>query len=350
MNKQFIAFTKAYSTESIRNLVSLFFTVFFPVVFLLIFGFVFGGETSYRRTIGIYTDNQRVISQLEEMGNWEIKTYHSQEQLLKEVEESKIPLGVVVLDTSINLYYQNNPSLAGEVKILELTLSGIIEKTINSAKQYIDVYISQVYQTSKEITDFDYMMMGVIALSLFSNGMFTMITVFGNYRKRGVLKRLALTGVEPIKVISSVSLVRLILSFVSLFVVLMLCSTIFESNIDFNWFLLVPTVISITLGMMALGVLIISVIKNPNAASNVASILNTVMVFFSGVYFPIRFMPSYIRWIAYILPVKYAADMVRYCAKAQAMSIGYFLAMNLIFFFAGITALWFSAKMFLKTE
>ncbi len=56
------------------------------------------------------------------------------------------------------------------------------------------------------------MMMGVISLSLFSNGMFTMITVLGNYRKRGVLKRLALTGVEPIKVISSVSLVRLILS------------------------------------------------------------------------------------------------------------------------------------------
>lgn len=350
MNKQFFAFMRAYLTESVRNLVGLFFTVFFPVMFLLIFGFVFSGETSYRRTIGIYTDDTKIISTLEEMGNWDVKLYHDKEGLLNDVKESKLPIGVTVMGTNVNLYYQDDPSLIGEIKILELSLKGTIEKAINSARKYIDVDSNQIQQTSKEITDFDYMMMGVIALSLFSNGMFSIITVFGNYRKKGVLRRLALTGVEPVKIISSVALVRLALSFLSLAVVLLLCSVIFKSNIQFNWFLLVPTVVFVTTGMMAIGVLLVSLFKNPNAASNAASIFNTVMVFFSGVYFPINFMPSYIRWIAYVLPVKYAADLVRYSANAQAMSITYFLAANAIFLVCGIVALWFSAKIFMRAE
>ncbi|WP_041083365.1 ABC transporter permease [Thermotoga profunda] len=350
MNRQFFVFMKAYSLESVRNSVGLFFTVFFPVVFLLIFGFVFSGESSYRRTIGIYTDDAKIISALEELGSWDVKIYHDDKDLLSDVQESKIPIGVTTFGTSVSLYYQNNPSLIGEVKILELSLKGIIEKTINSPRKYIDIDSKQIQQTTTEISDFDYMMMGVIALSLFSNGMFSIITVFGNYRKKGTLRRLTLTGVEPIKIISSVSFVRLILSFLSLVVVLMLCSVIFKSNIQFNWFLLVPTVVFVTIGMMAIGVLLLSVFKNTNAASNAASILNTVMVFFSGVYFPINFMPSYIRWIAYILPVKYAADLVRYSANAQAMSTIYFVTTNIIFLVCGVVALWFSAKIFMKAD
>ncbi len=348
MNKQFFAFMKAYWVESVRNLAGLFFSVFFPVIFLLIFGFVFSGEASYKRTIGVYADNQKIISKLEQIESWDIKIYHTQQDLLKDIEESKIPIGVLVAANDVRLYYQDNPSLTGEIKILSLSLKGIIEKTINSVGQFIGVDSIQVRRVA--ISDFDYMMMGVIALSLFSNGMFAMITVLGNYRKKGVLKRLSLTGVEPVKIISSISSIRIMLGFVSLFVVLLLCKLIFKSNIQFNWLLLIPTVVFVTLGMMAVGVLLVSLFKNTNAASNAASILNTVMVFFSGVYFPITFMPGYIRWIAYVLPVKYAADLVRYTANAQAMSITFFLIVNAIFFASGIVALYFSAKIFLKAE
>lgn len=350
MNKRLFAFTKSYLIESMRNLVGLFFTVFFPAMFLLIFGFVFSGETSYRRTIGIYTDDVKIVKALEEMGNWEIKNYQDEKSLLSDVEESRIPMGLTALDRKVILYYQNSPSLAGDVKILELFVKSIIEKTINSTRQYIEIDTKKIQQTGKEITEFEYMMMGVIALSLFSNGMFSIITVFGNYKKKGVLRRLTLTGVEPVSVVSSVSLVRIALSFLSLLVVLSLCRVIFKATIQFNWFLLIPTVVFVTVGMMAIGVLLVSLFENPNTASNAASLLNTIMVFFSGVYFPISFMPSYIRWIAYILPVKYAADLVRYSANAQAMNVTYFLTVNLIFLVSGIVALWFSAKIFMRAE
>ncbi len=350
MNKSFFAFTKSYLKESLRNLVGLFFSVFFPAIFLLIFGFVFSGERSYRRTIGIYTNDVKIIKALEGMENWEIKKYQDEKGLLKDVKDAKIPMGLAASDTRVSLYYQNNPSLAGDIKILELSVKSSIEKSINSTRQYIVIDTKQVQQTRKETTEFEYMMMGVIALSLFSNGMFSIVTVFGNYRKKGVLKRLTLAGVEPISIVSSVSFVRLAFSFLSLLLVLLLCSIVFNTTIQFNWFLLVPSVVFVTIGMMAIGVLLVSLFENPNASLNAASVLNTVMVFFSGVYFPISFMPSYIRWIAYILPVKYAADLVRYSANAQAMNITYFLVVNLIFLVSGIVALWFSAKIFMRAE
>ncbi len=350
MNRQLFAFLKAYSAESVRNLLSLFFTVFFPVVFLLIFGFLFSEESSYRRTMGICADDERITSALQEIGSWDLVIYDDEQNLQKQIKDDKLSMGIVVTGEKAILYYQKSPSLMGEVKMIEMSARNIIEKTMNNSVNFIQIDTIEVKETKKEISDFDYMMMGVIALSLFSNGMFSMITVFGNYRKKGVLRRVSLTCAKPITVVLSVSVIRMLLSFLSLVVVLLLCRVVFNSEIEFNWLLLIPTVVSVTLGMMAIGIIIVSLFRNPNAASNVGSVLNTVMVFFSGVYFPITFMPDYIRWIAYILPVKYAADLVRYSADAQNMNLGLFLIANTIFFFCGILALWFSAKKLVESE
>ncbi|MCS7175384.1 ABC transporter permease [Pseudothermotoga sp.] len=350
MSRKFFAFAKAYTVESVRNFSSLFMTLFFPVVFLVIFGFLFGGESDYRRTMGVCVDNPKVLSALQNDGNWNLKIYEKDQELIRDVEKGKIPMGLSVQSSKVVLHYQDNPSLMGEVKMIELSVRNTVEKALNSTKQFVKIETVQLHQTEKEISGFDYMVMGVIALSLFSNGMFSMITVFGNYRKKGVLKMVSLTTTKPITVVSSVSLIRLIFSFVSLFVVLLVCKIIFKSDITFNWLLLIPTVVFVTLGMMAIGVLIVSIFKNPNAAINVASVLNTVMVFFSGVYFPISFMPDYLRWIAYILPVKYAADLVRFSANAHILSVSYFLTVNTIFLFGGIFALWVSAKFFMRPE
>ncbi|MEJ5229391.1 MAG: ABC transporter permease [Pseudothermotoga sp.] len=350
MNRQFLAFVKAYSIESVRNSVSLFFTVFFPVVFLLIFGFLFSEESSYRRTIGICADDERIVSALQDAGSWDLIIYKDEQNLQKQIEDGKLSMGIVVSGKKAILYYQNSPSLMGEVKMIELSAKSVIEKAMNNLVSFIQIDTVEVKEAKREISDFDYMMMGVIALSLFSNGMFSMISVFGNYRKKGILRRVSLTCTKPIIVVISVSLIRMLLSFLSLVVVLLLCRAVFNSEIEFNWFLLIPTVVSVTLGMMALGVMIVSLFRNPNAASNVGSVLNTVMVFFSGVYFPITFMPSYIRWVAYILPVKYAADLVRYSADAQNMNAWFFLIVNTIFLVCGIVALWFSAKELVESE
>lgn len=350
MNKGFFAFAKAYTIESVRNFAGLFMSVFFPVMFLVIFGFLFGGESTYRRTIGVFSDEPRVIAALENTGNWDLKVYSDGESLIKDVEDGKLPMGLIVRGSKIVLHYRDTPSLMGEVKMLQLSVKSIVEKALNNTRQFVKIETLHVHQTGKEFSEFDYMITGVIALSLFSNGMFSMINVFGSYRKKGVLKRISLTGASPISLVLSVSIIRLILSFVSLFVVLILCRILFNSVVTFNWIFLVPTVVFVTLGMMAVGILIVSIFKNPNAALNVASVLNTVMVFFSGVYFPISFIPSYLRWIAHVLPVKYAADLVRFSADAQALSFSYFAMTNAVFLVVGIVALWFSMKFFMKPE
>lgn len=350
MSERFFAFAKAYTIESVRNFAGLFMSVFFPVMFLVIFGFLFSGESTYRRTIGVFSDESRVITALKDTGNWDLKVYEDEESLTKDMEDGKLPMGLIVRGPKIVLHYRDNPSLVGEVKMIQISVKNIVEKTLNSARQFVKIETVHVHQTEKEFSEFDYMLTGVIALSLFSNGMFSMINVFGSYRKKGVLKRVSLTGASPINLVLSVSLIRLILSFVSLFVVLILCRILFNSAVSFNWLFLVPTVVFVTLGMMAVGVLIVSIFKNPNAASNVASVLNTVMVFFSGVYFPISFIPSYLRWIAHFLPVKYAADLVRFSANAQALSFPYFAMTNAIFLVSGVVALWLSMKFFMKPE
>lgn len=351
MSRQFSSFLKAYILESLRNSVELFFSVLFPIVFLVIFGFMFSDTSPSNKTLGVFFDREIYYSELEKLGNWKLKSYSDTEQLLTDIKNGKIPLGVVVKDENVILYYSRSEvSILGDMKILQSSLVPIVEKALNSAKQYLAVNVSQISQTGIDVSEFDYMMMGVIALSLFSNGMFSMVTVFGRYKKQNVLKRLMTTGADPMNILVSISFVRLVMSFISLAMILFISKLIFRSNIQFNWFFLVPSIVFVTLGMMAIGILIVVLLKNPNAASNAASVMNVIMVFFSGIYFPVRFMPPYIRWIAHISPVKYAADLLRFAANAQQMSFAFYLIVNSVFFACGIIGLIFSSKMFMKPE
>ncbi|AEH50450.1 ABC transporter permease [Pseudothermotoga thermarum] len=350
MSESFFAFGKAYIKESLRNKVELFFTVFFPVIFLILFGYIFSNEGGSKRTVAIFTTDQAVVDSLKKVENWNLVVLDSKQQIVEGIKDGKFSFALYVEDNRIEIYYREDPSLIGELKTIESTTKALLEKERNQLKSFLVFDIFEIPKGKEQLSEFDYMLTGVLSLSMLSNGMFSMITVFGRYRKTGVLRRVFLTGVKKSFLVLEVATVRMILSFISLIFTLIIARVLFKSSLNFNWFLLIPSVVFITLGMMAVGLLLVALLKNPNAASNAASLLNTVMVFFAGVYFPITFLPRPLRYVSYFLPVKYAAEVVRFTAGAQEMSFAYFAFINLIFALTGLIMLWISSKLFLRPE
>jgi len=348
---ELLTLVKLLFLDSARNRLEMFFSILFPVVFLIIFGFVFGSTSESARTVGIVQLNEDVLKELEGVRKWRFKFFSDREALVSAIQKGELSIGLSMNGSNVELFYsERNTNVVGEVKMLQIVVKNLLEKKLNNARSYFTVSRMEHSPSGKEITTFEYILTGVIAISVLSNGMFSMITVFGNYRKRGALRRIILTPVKPVKIVSVVAFVRVLMSFLSLFMTLFLARLFFNAGIPFNWFKLILTLVFSTLGMMALGLLLTAIFKQPQTASNVASLLNTIMMFFAGVYFPVHWMPSYVRWLAYVLPVKYVADLVRVSAGFQLMNSHTFWGINVLFLICGLTMLTVAANLFLKSE
>jgi len=194
----------------------------------------------------------------------------------------------------------------------------------------------------------DFILTGVIGLSLLSGGMFSMINIFGRYRKLGTIKRLKASPMKPIELTLSASSTKLFLNLVSMFIIVFLGKIIFDSSLTFNWSLLVIVFFTSSIGMMGFGILLLLLFKEPSVTIEIASILYFAMTFFSGVYFPVEFLPSSVRWVGNILPVKYVVDLVRYTGNIKQISLNAFVIINLVLFVGGLFLLFVSSEVFFE--
>ncbi|MFY9126387.1 MAG: ABC transporter permease, partial [Defluviitoga tunisiensis] len=143
---------------------------------------------------------------------------------------------------------------------------------------------------------------------------------------------------------------KLFLNLISMFIIIILGGVLFNLNFYFNWLSLFCVFISSSIGMMGLGVLLLLIFKDPAVTSEVATILYVAMTFFSGVYFPIEFLPKSIRWISNLLPVKYVTDLIRFSGNIKQITLNNFIVINLVLFISGSVLMFISSKVFLKEE
>ncbi len=143
---------------------------------------------------------------------------------------------------------------------------------------------------------------------------------------------------------------RFIFTFFSATVLLIFSQLVFRIQFNVNWLLYLITVSTSILGMMALGILISGIFNEPSVASNIGSLLITVMIFFSGVYFPLDFLPKYLRKIGSVLPLGYVAKSIRISTGVESGSVNSVLITSLIMTITFLVFVFiFGAKAF-KTE
>ncbi len=103
-----------------------------------------------------------------------------------------------------------------------------------------------------------------------------------------------------------------------------------------NWWKFTVFVLAATVGSMALGTVIALFVRRPASAGNIANIVAMVMMFFSGVYFPIELMPSYLRVLAMFLPLTYMVNGMHYVTGVGEMRAGEFWAITIALFGVGV--------------
>jgi ABC-2 type transport system permease protein len=82
-------------------------------------------------------------------------------------------------------------------------------------------------------------------------------------------------------------------------------------KLNWNVPLLIPIFFLGSMNGIALGLIISCIGRAPQEASNAATTIAIVLQFFTGMYFPVEYLPTYMQQIGKFIPMTYAAQALR---------------------------------------
>lgn len=311
----------------VRNRQSLFFTLFMPTVIMLIFGLI-GFDKPQHIDVGIVTGMPTPATQQFVDGLSDVAVFNVHKGTLEE-EKAQLQKGsrVVVFDIPDMLMpdptgkqkpqqqtvtvYQNvgQAVLAGTAIQI---LGQMLDKTtitVAHAPQLFNLDVRQI--NAKNVKYIDFLLPGIVAMSIMQMAVFSVAFVFVDYKERGVLKRLLATPMKPIQFVASNVTTRLLVALAQTAILVALGLFLFHAHVIGSYWLML--LISILGGIMFLG-LGFTISGLANTVDSVPAIANLIvfpMLFLSGVFFPTTAMPEWLQHFIKYLPLSYFANAMR---------------------------------------
>ncbi len=340
----FVSFLKMF----FRNRGAILGSIITPLAFLLIFGFVFGKQDAKIYKVGTYPiPSQKFLTVLKSLPT-NVTTYKDIEELKRDIKKGHIDIGIYIKKKGFTFYYNKND--IKDVQVNKKVIGTIIAAYEKSLKKGIELFTIKTHTVKIgkiKGTSLGYLVPGIISLSILSLGMFSIIEVFSRYRKLGILKRLSVTPMNPFSFMLGVILGRLLIGLITAYFIYFLSEAIFNIKFETDLILFSVNILIAGISMSGLGAIIVLLFKETTTAANVASILFTIMIFFSGVYFPLTIIPKHIRIFSYIFPLTYVAQNMRYVMGVEYINYPFLIYSNLIMLGAGLLLLMIISKRYM---
>jgi ABC-2 type transport system permease protein len=311
---------------------TIFWTIAFPVVIMLLFTAIFGREIPFNANIGIVDYDKTpvttsIISGLNDTGAFSLTVYTNKTEALRDLNASNVR-GVITFSEGFtqSLYYQNatismavdetNPDVA------KLVRDGIRTYFSEYYKAFYNVTFGVNYTepitvneeasvVGQKIGYKESIVPGMLTYPLLFSSMVVSTGAIVFEREKGTLKKIRASPARPINVLFGKTLAALFQTAISILVMSVLAVTLLGPNLNWN----IPSLTLILfLGSMngiALGLIISCVGRAPQEASNAATTMGIILQFFTGMYFPIEYLPTYLQQIGKFIPMTYAAQALR---------------------------------------
>jgi len=157
----------------------------------------------------------------------------------------------------------------------------------------------------------DFLMPGILALSIMISAVIGLSTIMVDWRQRGILRRLKLTPIPLAEFFAARITASLVVAMLQLPVLLAFGRVVFGIHISSTAWAAIPVAVAGCLCFLAMGFAIGSVVSNPETGDAVSNVITNPMMFLSGTFFPVAAMPAYVQAIARLLPLYYMANGLR---------------------------------------
>jgi len=167
----------------------------------------------------------------------------------------------------------------------------------------------QVVQT-QELSAAAYYVPSILAMALMQLGIFSAIPLV-EQRQKHILKRLSATPLRRWNLVGSNIIMRLLIAVMQSVLIVGLGVALFGVAIVGSLLLAFGFVVLGSVTFIAIGYVIASFARTEEAANGITSVVQFPMMFLSGIFFPIAFMPAFLQPVAALMPLTYLGDALR---------------------------------------
>ena len=321
---RFLEFGKRNLKETYRDPMSLGFLLGFPLVFMLLFGLAFGGDIP-EYDVGVLDQDQSQLSQAyvsEALDKaFEIEPYDDPDEALDDLRVAEIRAYITIPqgfgEKVLRTWQGESENIAlditydeSDVMVAEQVLSIIDAATRAFARIEVPVTLNaSPLHLEADITYIDFIAPGIIVFGLLIL-VPTSATIMVRDKEKGFLARMLTTPTRPVDFILGYSLCLFAIAIVQI-IIFMLMARLFGMDIVGNagWAFL--TFVLTGICCIGIGMIIASLSKSENQALPFSWLLSMPLAIISGVWFPIEFMPSWLRGFAHAFPFSHSIEASR---------------------------------------
>jgi ABC-2 type transport system permease protein len=349
----FNQFKKMFSAQlklTLREKQAWFWGIFFPVILMVIFMVIFSGssDNEFESEIAIVADNpnptsEMLLTQITQLPILDLKTGEpvSRETAEQWVKDQEVDAALVLPESAEDTSFVLVVNKEDERGVTTQALSAILDKMVQQANlsavgaaPTFDIQFESLTSGNNELNYTDFLLTGMIALSIAQGGMFGMVDLV-EMRRKGLIKRLRMTPAKMGIFGLSDMVMRLLFSVIQILLLSLIGVFIFGANLFISFPSLIIVFLIGALSFNALGYLFSSFSMTQNAYMGVANIVSFVMMFLSGVFFPIETMPDWLQPISNLLPLTYFAEGLR---DSMVYETGLFS--STLWFGIGVLVIW----------
>ena len=312
---------------------TIFWTIAFPVMILLLFTAIFGREIPFNANLGIVNEDgqhlsESVISELNATGFLTLSNFTERTKALEELNATNLNAVLIIPESftqNLIAYNQTNVTL-----IVDRTSPDVARLVEDGIRTFFSEYYKSFYNQTfginytepitvntetamagQVIGYKENIVPGMLTYPLLFSSMVVSTGAIVYEREKGTLKKIRAAPIRPINMLFGKTLAALFQTAISIIVMAVLAAFLLGPKLNWNVPLLIPIFFLGSINGIALGLIISCIGRAPQEASNAATTIAVVLQFFTGMYFPIEYLPVYMQQIGRVIPMTYAAQALR---------------------------------------
>jgi len=228
--------------------------------------------------------------------------------------------------TSLTLILDVSDQSSGIVKSIVMNIANAFNYLLIGAKAVVNFKEESI--AVRQLRTVDFYVPGIISAFIMSNGIIGVTTNTTEFKRRGIIKRLSITPLAKIEWILGNVLSQTLLNLMLTAIMIVVGWLVFNVRA-------IPDVFSLLLIFLGsvmfsgIGMILSGLVKDVEAASAIGNAIAFPMMFLSGAYWPVEFMPGFLQSFARVLPLTYFSEGLR-SAMIYKYSEGIFTNMAII--------------------
>jgi ABC-2 type transport system permease protein len=316
-----------------RNRTAIFFSLFFPIVFIVVFGLIFKNTSASFKIDLVNQSHTQLAGQFEDtikkIPAFKIKEVTA-DVAADDLDKGNADLTVTIPEgfgavqngkpapTKVIAHYNEAKPGNGQAaaQIVSQLASGFNDAITHNPK-VVTLEASGV--KTKNLSYIDFLLPGMIGLSIMQIGIFSVAFAFVAYKTTGMLRRIQATPIHPGTFLTAQGLTRLIVAVLQTALLATIGATFFGFHLaPSSWLNFIILALIGSAVFMTIGFAIAGWAKNEEQAQPVAQLIQFPMMFLSGTFFARDNFPPLLQHITAYLPLTFLTDALRHVANDGA--------------------------------